>query len=421
VLSRHHNIVLKDGQMVVLDGNDSKNCLTVGVDCGVFKIAGDNAMLMADSAMVGQIMSSENDDRSHRPLGGSEPNKVSLYEAHTLYGHVNYDTLVKMNDLGMLGVNLKDRARLECSTCMESKQIRSKIPKESHTEKKGTVVHSDIWVSPRVSYDGCRYFVTFIEDETNYVVVYTLKHKDEVLPYFKIYFEQVKAQTGRVITGLMSDNGGEYKSREFAQYCNENGIHHWYTLPYSSFQNGVAERMNRTLVEMTRCLLNAANMPARYWSDAVKHSATIRNLVLSTDKTEIPYVLFLEQAPDYSRLHTFGQKVYVLIPKEKRNKLSPTSRVCTYLGIDKVQKGIRVLESNGKVTTTRDYRLSLLGGETAGKSGQPQVTDTESPGNDSDSEEDFVPDKPKSSMASPPATPVVESIVRNVTAIRDAA
>ena len=53
---------------------------------------------------------------------------------------------------------------------------------------------------------------------------------------------------------LRSDNGGEYLGNDFKQYLSENGIHHQLTVAYTPQQNGVAERMNRTLLDLVICV-----------------------------------------------------------------------------------------------------------------------------------------------------------------------
>ena len=79
--------------------------------------------------------------------------------------------------------------------------------------------------------------------------IYVLKHKGEVLQRFKEWKVLVEKASGRKIKTLRSDNGGEYTSAEFAAYLTEEGVRHELTIPHTPQQNGVAERLNRTLVE----------------------------------------------------------------------------------------------------------------------------------------------------------------------------
>ena len=75
--------------------------------------------------------------------------------------------------------------------------------------------------------------------------------KSEVFSKLKEYIKFTSNKFGKIPETLRSDNGGEYVNREIEEYLKENGIHHQLTVPHCPSQNGVAERKNRTLVEMT--------------------------------------------------------------------------------------------------------------------------------------------------------------------------
>ena len=74
-----------------------------------------------------------------------------------------------------------------------------------------------------------------------------------------------------------SDGGGEFTSREFNRFCEEEGINRQVTLPYSPQQNGAAERMNRTLVEMARSMLAEQDLPLKLWAEAVYTASYLQN------------------------------------------------------------------------------------------------------------------------------------------------
>ena len=111
---------------------------------------------------------------------------------------------------------------------------------------------------------GNKYFVTFIDDASRKVWVYVLKTKDQVFKHFKKFHAMVEREKGKPLKCLRSDNGGEYTSNEFKSYCSEKGIRHEKTIPSTSQQNGVAERMNHTIVEKIRCMLRMANLPKSF-------------------------------------------------------------------------------------------------------------------------------------------------------------
>ena len=101
------------------------------------------------------------------------------------------------------------------------------------------------------SLSGAKYLLTFIDDHTRYVCVYVLEHKDQVFEMFVEWKAIVQKSTDRKLKVLCTDNGSEYMSAEFLKYL-KTRVHHELTVPQTPEQNGVAERMNRTLVEKVR-------------------------------------------------------------------------------------------------------------------------------------------------------------------------
>ena len=77
---------------------------------------------------------------------------------------------------------------------------------------------------PRRSLGGAQYFVTFIDDATHKVWVYAIKSKDETFSCFQRFLLSVENQSGKKVKDLRSDNGGEYISKEFANFCVEKDI-----------------------------------------------------------------------------------------------------------------------------------------------------------------------------------------------------
>ena len=71
----------------------------------------------------------------------------------------------------------------------------------------------------------------------------------------------VEREKGKPLKCLHSDNGDEYTFNEFKSYCFEKGIRHEKTVPSTPQQNGVAKRMNHTIVEKIKCMLRMANLP----------------------------------------------------------------------------------------------------------------------------------------------------------------
>jgi hypothetical protein len=170
---------------------------------------------------------------------------------------------------------------------------------------------------------GEYYFSTFTDVYSHHVSVYLQKKKDETLSKLQIYIPRVETVTSQRINYFRSDSGGEYDSDVFRTYLRERGIHHEITNTYTSQENGMSEQMNRTIMEMARCLLHDSGLPRTFWGYAVLHSARILNILpsraLNTQTT--PEEILTGNKPSIAHLQIFGCTAYAHIRKEKRQKL----------------------------------------------------------------------------------------------------
>lgn len=114
-----------------------------------------------------------------------------------------------------------------------------------------------------------KYFVTFIDDWSHFTAVYLMESKDEALKCFTAYEAMVTAKHERRISRLRSDNGGEYCGKRFKKFCISEGIQQEFTVPYTLEQNGVSERVNRTLVEKASAMLQDSGISKFLWDQAI--------------------------------------------------------------------------------------------------------------------------------------------------------
>ena len=82
---------------------------------------------------------------------------------------------------------------------------------------------------------------------------------------------------GNPLKRLQTDNGGEYISKKFKEYCFKHGIMHEKTVPSTPHHNGIVERMNHTIVEKARCMLKLAKLPQSFWGEAVNTAVYLIN------------------------------------------------------------------------------------------------------------------------------------------------
>jgi transposase InsO family protein len=125
----------------------------------------------------------------------------------------------------------------------------------------------------------------------------------------------VENQLGRRIKALRTDGGGEFCSTEFHMFLRDNGIARQRAPRDTPQQNGVAVRGNRTILEMSRCLLLAAHVPDEFWSSAVLVSAYLRNRNSTRTLLSVtPFEAWTGQKPSLSNLRVsdFCPYVHVL-------------------------------------------------------------------------------------------------------------
>ena len=208
------------------------------------------------------------------------------------------------------------------------------------------LVHSDVCGKlNEKSLGGAEYFLTFIDDKSRYVWVYFLQHKSQVFEKFCEWKAMVEKATGKKLKAIRTDNGGEFTSNEFEVYLRAEGVRHELIIPKNPQQNGVAEHMNRTLVETVRSMLCHANLPHNFWAEALSTATYLRNRSPTKAETEMtPYEAWTGEKPRVDHLRIFGCQAFVHIPKDERKKLDSKSRKCILMGYGTTTKGYRLYD-----------------------------------------------------------------------------
>uniref|UniRef100_A0AAV1V1L6 Uncharacterized protein n=1 Tax=Peronospora matthiolae TaxID=2874970 RepID=A0AAV1V1L6_9STRA len=187
------------------------------------------------------------------------------YLWHLRLGHIGHgglDAIVKKGygtSIDLASVNKWET----CSGCALGKQTLVSYMSKSPEQAKELleVIHSDVCgPTPTRTYSGRRYFVTFIDEYSHNCMVFLLKNKSEVATRFAEFVAWAETRTGKRVKHLRSDNDGEYTSGAMSKLCVYRGIVQKFTPPYTPQLNGVAERMNRTLVESVRCMMEHAGL-----------------------------------------------------------------------------------------------------------------------------------------------------------------
>jgi hypothetical protein len=175
------------------------------------------------------------------------------------------------------------------------------------------IVHIDL-VGPTTTkgLKGEKYFILLIDDYTRMNAVFFLRNKLEAFENFKVYKEKVENEMDSKIKCLRSDNGAEFTSKEFMDYCSRNGIKGKFFISRTPQQNGVVERKNMKIQEMARTMLMDSKLTYIFWTHALHTIVHIQNRVIlrnTTDKT--PYELWKGRPTNVKHFRVFGFKCYI--------------------------------------------------------------------------------------------------------------
>ncbi|KAG7594052.1 Integrase catalytic core [Arabidopsis thaliana x Arabidopsis arenosa] len=268
---------------------------------------------------------------------------------HARMGHVSLETIKAMIDKELVqGASTFVLEKEICGSCLLGKQTRAAFPQEStyRATKKLELIHGDLCgpITPSTSAAN-RYIFVLIDDYSRYMWTVLLKEKGDAFQKFKNFKNLVEKESEARIQTLRTDRGGEFVSHEFNTFCEEHGIKRHLTAPYTPQQNGVVERRNRTLMEMTRSILKHMHMPNYLWGEAIRHSTYLLNRVTTRAlKDKIPYECFRDKKPAISHIRVFGCAAYAKVDKHHLKKLDDRSRVLIHLGIEPGSKAYRLLD-----------------------------------------------------------------------------
>ena len=312
-------------------------------------------VLMATGTMVGNLYKLDMDASQASKKTALVSQDLSTW--HRRLAHIDPISIKKMSkDGSVTGINIArdEHGEHTCDQCVVGKGHREPFPKasSSQTTKMLELVHSDVCGPLETpSLGGSQYFITFIDDFSKWTVVYMMKKKSDSLKCFEKFHNIAQTHTGgSKIKVLRTDNGGEYISAAFKSYLEQHGITHHTTIPYTPQQNGVAERMNRTLIDLVRSMLHAKNMDKKFWAEALNTAVYIRNRAISRALPDCttPYQRWHGTKPDLSHCRVFGSKCFYVLPKNKVKKLDPRAREAIFVGYLENSKGYKLWDPDSR-------------------------------------------------------------------------
>ncbi|GJU69508.1 putative ribonuclease H-like domain-containing protein [Tanacetum coccineum] len=198
-------------------------------------------------------------------------------------------------------------------------------------------LHMDLFGPTSVkSINHASYCLLITDDCTRFSWVFFLASKDETSGILQNFIRQIENQLSNRVKIIRSDNGTEFKNRDMLEFCGNKGIKQEYSNARTPQQNGVAKRMNRTLIEATRTMLANSLLPTIFWAEAVSTTCA----TLST---------FLEKDHGYKSGHNDKtlfirreQKGYHVVLVENLGKLQLRADIGIFIRYAPSRKGYRI-------------------------------------------------------------------------------
>ena len=311
---------------------------TFGNGKGVTQKADGTAVLTARH-VNGMYLLETVSDLPNTPLAMTSLSQpTSLEQWHRRLAHCSPLTIQDMANNNLVdGLKISDtNVNGKCENCILGRQTRR--PFDGETEKDMApleLVAFDLWGPSRVQSAGGKLYMQMIVDagtSHKYGVYLPDKSDATTIPAFDTFRTKAETTTGRKIRRLRTDRA--YESKAWEDYCQQHGITHEFTAPYSSAQNGLAERAIRTTMDDVRTLLNDSNLSHSYWAEAAAYSIDVRNLIPSKRHPgRIPTESFSGERQSVAHLRVFGAKCWAKIPTALGiSKLDPRSTECRLLG-----------------------------------------------------------------------------------------
>jgi hypothetical protein len=261
-----------------------------------------------------------------------------------------------------------------CPICQQAKAKRAKIGKQGDNQYKATqpveILHSDLvgtisLFDPKTkkrvkcpTHSGHLYTLVVTDEFSHTVWIFLLKRKEEASQHIKQLIELLHNQTGRTVKRWHSDGGGEFVNDELKLFFRNLQIEFTYSPARTPERNGLAERMNRTLFEMVRCLILHAGCHPAFWGEALTWATHVYNSTphpITDYKT--PFEILFNYKYDLKKLKVWGCDAHVLLEPKQQTKIGSRTWTGIFIGFDRATSSYRIIRpSDRRVIATRNVQ-----------------------------------------------------------------
>nr|GEV58009.1 retrovirus-related Pol polyprotein from transposon TNT 1-94 [Tanacetum cinerariifolium] len=233
------------------------------------------------------------------------------------------------------------------------------------------------------------YCLVVTDEFSRFSWVFFLASKDETSGILKPFIIDIENQLNHRVKIIRCDNGTEFKNSEMNHFCQMKGIKREFSVARTSQQNGVAERKNRTLIEVAKTMLADLLLPTTFWAEVVNTGCYIHNRVLVTKPhNKKPYELLIGRSPNIDFMKPFGCLVTILNTLDHLGKFEGKVDEGFLVGYSVNRSGLEWLFDIDSLTKSMNYEPFIAGNQTnndagieindnAGQAGQKKASNHE--------------------------------------------
>ncbi|KAI3129614.1 hypothetical protein CBS147330_5244 [Penicillium roqueforti] len=295
-----------------------------------------------------------NDDITSGVIAATVDFDDPVWKWHRRLGHLGFQSMLNLlrSSTGMEITEKQIKAKLKavCPVCATTRAL-VRIPRDPatrHAQQPGAMVHMDVWGPyPIEGFDGTRYFLFITDDCTRYTWSARFDKKYQLFEVFKSLVKLIQKVFNITIRCCRFDN--EFERGPIGKWCNSHSIAREPIEPYAHYQNGVAERTNRTICEKAAPmvqetsisgqvskiisekgneLLRISKIPENLWPEAIQHAVWLKNRTparaLRKKDAKTPYEALRGMKPSLTRERIWGSRAYVTYPQELRHTAEMT-------------------------------------------------------------------------------------------------
>nr|GEZ74804.1 hypothetical protein [Tanacetum cinerariifolium] len=279
-------------------------------------------------------------------MANASPTQAWLW--HRRISHLNFDyiNLLSKKDVVIGLPKLKYVKDQLCSSCELSKAKRSSFKSKAvpSSKRRLNLLHMDLCGPMRVaSINGKKYILVIVDDYSRYTWTLFLRSKDETPEVLKEFLTMIQRNLQALVITVRTDRGTKFLNKTLNAFFKEEGIEHQTFTARTPKQNGIVERQNLTLVEVSRTMLSALKLPLFFWAEAIATACYTQNrsiIIPTHDKTA--YRIINDRKPLIKHLHIFGCICYITRDGENLDKMKEKGYLCILVGYSTQSKGYRI-------------------------------------------------------------------------------